>query len=673
MRSYRHRTLIWGCILLAATLSTHICAQTVVDERVLLNDPDQLLEISREGGKAVLVTSIADLESRHVRESPANVTIITARQIQAAGARTLYEALQMVPGLSFGRDADDVIGVGIHGNWAEEGKCLFMLNGSQLNENDFGTYAIGDRIPISNVDRIEVIMGPGTVIHGSYAALGVVNIVTRNADQGTGARANVQTGFSENDFTRTTATVSGSHRLDRDREISYMTSYTRGRRSNALRLLPDSTLLNFADSTAVQASTFLFNYRWKNFKASMTYLEETFRVSYAAYSVQFRDVIFGLGCKKRLSQKLDLTWSVNHADQLPWYYVNTGEPDRLGRNTNNRRTSATGSFGFKPAKWFSSRIGIMGYTQRSTFYERSENSTFRKNDERAIGMNDGAAFAEVAVFGKPGMLIAGCRLEANNLAGEFFAPRFAYTKSIGNLHVKALWGRGFRTPTIMNLNYGPDNRTLSVEYVTTTEGEIGYSIGKTATLTANGYQTRSTDPIVHTYSDSTGGNYMNGNAVGTHGLDLRLSWETKRTTVLASYGFNQPLNAMAPPEAELPDSSSNSVTGLPEQRGSLVIAFDVNPSFTLRANANYRGEVWSHRAAGSLNNEPSLFAWPAELIINAGLTWRPKASMRLAVDIGCRNITDTQRTILGPVRTDTTPFALSGREYTLGITYKFIQ
>lgn len=673
MRSYKHRTLFWVSILLTASLSTHVCAQSVVDERVLLNDPDQLLEISRDGGKAVLLTSIADQESRPVRESPANVTIITSRQIQAAGARTLYEALQLIPGISFGRDADDVIGIGIHGNWAEEGKCLFMLNGSQLNENDLGTYAIGDRIPISNVDRIEVVISPGSMIHGGYASLGVINIVTRSADQGTGARANVQTGFSNNDLTRTTTTVSGSHRLDRDREISYMTSYTRGKRSNALRLMPDSTRLDLADSTAIQASTFQFNYRWKNFKASMTYLEETFRVSDAAYSIQMRDVIFGIEYKKQLSQRMDLSWNVNHTDQLPWYYLNTGETDRLNRNTNNQRTSATGSIGFKPAEWFTGRIGISGYTQLSTFYQRNEHSTFRMNGARAIRMNDGAVFAELAVFGKPGTLTAGCRFEANDLVGDFFAPRFAYTKVIGNFHVKALWGRGFRAPTVMNLNNWSENGPVSLEYVTTTEGELGYRIGKSTTLTANGYQTRFTDPILHSYRDSLGSSYLNGSITGRFGLDLRFSWETKRTTVLASYGFNRPMNASAPSEVELPDSSSNGITALPEQRGSLVIAVDASPSFTLRANANYRGEVWSYGATGQINDQLSLIAWPAELTVNAGLTWRPKASMRLAVDIGCRNITDTRRTLIGPVRNDTTPFALNGREYTFGITYKFIQ
>ena len=673
MVHYRHRTLFWSFMLLALSVSTQVCAQTVVDERVLLNDPQQLLEISHEGGKAVVVTTLADMESRNVRGSPANITIITARQIQAAGARTLYEALQLIPGISFGRDAEDVIGISLHGNWAEEGKCLFMLNGSQLNENDFGTYSISDRIPLSYVDRIEVIMGPGSVIHGGYAALGVINIITRTGDQGTGTRANVQTGFSANDLTRTTTTVSGSHRLDRDREISYMTSHTRGRRSNAIRLPPDSTLLNFADSTDIQSSAFQFNYRWKNLKATMTYLEETFRVSDVAYSVQFRDIIFGLEYKKRLRQKLDLQWSVNHMDQLPWYAVNTADPDRLGRNTNNQRTSASASIGLKPSKWFSGRIGISGYTQRSTFYQRSESATFRMNDERAITTNDGAVFAELSVFGKPGMLTAGCRFEANDLAGEAFAPRFAYTKAIGNLHVKALWGTGFRTPTVMNLNYAPGNGAVSVEYVTTTEGEIGYRIGKTATFSVNAYQTQLSDPIVNAYSDSAGSRYMNGNASGRTGLDLRFSWETKRTTVLASYGSNRPMNALETPEAHLPDSTSDHVWGLPEQRGSLVVAFDLSPSFTIRANANYRGEVWSYQTSSVENKGTSLRAWPAEITVNSGITWKPKASTRLAVDIGCRNITDTQRTLVGPVRSDTRPFALNGREYTLGITYKFIQ
>ena len=134
-----------------------------------------------------------------------------------------------------------------------------------------------------------------------------------------------------------------------------------------MRLLPDSTLLNFADSTTMQSSTFQFNYRWRNFKASMLYMEESFAVSDASYSVQLRDILFGLEYKAKLNSKMDLFWKVNHADQLPWYYINTSDADRLASNTNNQRTSSTLTFSYKPAKWFTARLGAAGYHQNSVY------------------------------------------------------------------------------------------------------------------------------------------------------------------------------------------------------------------------------------------------------------------------------------------------------------------
>ncbi|MGV3636898.1 MAG: TonB-dependent receptor plug domain-containing protein, partial [Flavobacteriales bacterium] len=159
-------------------LGMQVAAQpTAAPERLIANDGEALLDQALDNDRRVVRADLAALGETDIRKAPVSITILSAEQIKASGARNLLEALQLVPGITFGRDVDDVIGIAIHGTWAEEGKCLFLLNGMQLNENDFGTYAIGNRIPLDNVERIEVISGPGSVLYGGYAALGVINII----------------------------------------------------------------------------------------------------------------------------------------------------------------------------------------------------------------------------------------------------------------------------------------------------------------------------------------------------------------------------------------------------------------------------------------------------------------------------------------------------------------
>ncbi len=642
------------------------------EERLLLSEAKTLLQAAQQQGRAQAITSIADMEGREVREAPAHVQVISARQIEASGARDLYDVLQLVPGITVARDVDDVIGVAVHGNWAIEGKCLFLLDGKQLNENDFGTYALGNRITLANVERVEVVLGPGSVLHGGYAALGVINIVTRNADHGTGSRAGVQLGHSNGALTRTSAHITGAHRLSRNQDITYLVSHTRGNRSNAQRVLADSTLLSFQDSTATHANTFHFNYRWKNLRASMHYMEETFRVSDAQYTVQLRDVVFGLEQKLRLGKTVELNWRLGHADQLPWYYINTTAPERLASNTSNQRSNGHVALSYKPKAWLALRIGLQGYRQHSEYQWNGPEAEFVMTGTPEAVMTDGAVFSEVGVNGKWGNLLGGYRFESNSLSGRFAAPRLAYTKRFGRFHAKAMWSKAFKTPTIMNLNYGPEEGSVSAEYVTTTEGELGVQLGKTTWITANAYHTVIDDPIVYVFDDATLDNYINRNSAGTEGFDLRINRESKTSVVLAGLGIYRPLGSTDLPEIQLPDSLSFAFEGLPNLQTFAAVSFDPIPALSVRARASYRSAMWSTQATAD-GSDTELAEWPSELIFNAGVGLRPDKSDRLIIDLGCNNLTDTARTLVNPMRNALTPFALNGRQWLLTLTYKFVQ
>jgi vitamin B12 transporter len=113
-----------------------------------------------------------------------NITIITAKEIEMMGAHTLVDVFANVPGIQ----ASDQGGPGtnndffIWGASSTGGHILIMLDGVTLNQ--MGTQFVDLRgIPIQNIERIEIVKGPGSSSWGS--ALGaVVNIVTKSPLEG---------------------------------------------------------------------------------------------------------------------------------------------------------------------------------------------------------------------------------------------------------------------------------------------------------------------------------------------------------------------------------------------------------------------------------------------------------------------------------------------------------
>lgn len=129
---------------------------------------------------------VASKVSTDPNKQPASVTVVSHEQLQLSGARTLNEALMAyVPGFFTVEDQDDTIAA-FRGLAADNNsKVMLLLNGHNLNAEWF--MGPPDAILNSNnfdwIERIEVIRGPGSVTLGQGALLGVINIITRKAEQ----------------------------------------------------------------------------------------------------------------------------------------------------------------------------------------------------------------------------------------------------------------------------------------------------------------------------------------------------------------------------------------------------------------------------------------------------------------------------------------------------------
>lgn len=128
--------------------------------------------------------------SESVDEAPASVSLVSAQELRAMRYPTLAEALRGTRGIFLSDDRGyQSLGIrgfsrpGSYGN-----RVLITLDGVPLNDDWVWSSYVGSdlRTDLEDIDRIEVVRGPGSVVYGTSAFSGVVNLVTRSKEVSTG-------------------------------------------------------------------------------------------------------------------------------------------------------------------------------------------------------------------------------------------------------------------------------------------------------------------------------------------------------------------------------------------------------------------------------------------------------------------------------------------------------
>jgi outer membrane receptor protein involved in Fe transport len=122
-----------------------------------------------------------------VVDTPSLVYVRTGGEIRDQGYRTLAEVLDSLPGMHPRYDRlyrySGVRGVSRPGDYSS--RLLLLLDGVRVNDAIYDSATGGPEFPVDVglIDRVEYIPGPGSVLYGSNAVLGVVNVITRSASQ----------------------------------------------------------------------------------------------------------------------------------------------------------------------------------------------------------------------------------------------------------------------------------------------------------------------------------------------------------------------------------------------------------------------------------------------------------------------------------------------------------
>ncbi len=160
---HRIRTTLLICLSLSSAARG---AETPEAVAPATNLPPVIVQASRAG--------------RTAAEMPANVTVVTADEIERSGHQNVLDVLQKLAGVPVKNFSDNpatataaLRGFGENAH----GRVLILVNGERLNNPDMSAPNLM-RIPVHSVKRVEVIRGPQTVLYGDFAEAGVINIIT---------------------------------------------------------------------------------------------------------------------------------------------------------------------------------------------------------------------------------------------------------------------------------------------------------------------------------------------------------------------------------------------------------------------------------------------------------------------------------------------------------------
>ncbi len=609
-----------------------------------------------------LKTDVASRLDFTAREAPGIVTVITREEIINSGARSLVDVLRLVPGLDFGVDVESNLGLGVRGNWAHEGKILVLVDGQRYNESFLGTAQL-ERISPEQVERIEIIRGPGSAVYGGFAELGVIKITTRSARSIGGTEAALAYGYMARTYGDKSANLAFGRTFE-NFELSSQLYAADMNRSD--RRYTDFNGGSYSMEHASEIHSRNLNIGLKNQGLNVRLIADLHRTTqrdgYATGILprpmdrDFNAYFAEVNREFAVGEKLTVTPAFNYSYQQPYNGYDAviyprDKSSYFSKGTVTSEYSASERTKFSGGLEMSQDKAVLANTTPAGYY-------YFKNGKDHITYTNTAVFAEGVSEYPIGMLSAGARYDKNEGFDPAFSPRLAWTKVFGRLHMKAIYSRAFRAPGIDNLVANPD---LKPERTTVGEFETGYKFTDAFFLSGNLYSMRIKDPIVF-YVENSVQKYGNYGRTGTDGFELtaRLKKDWGYCDFSYSY-YTAPDNGVAFYNA----GGGDTMLAFARDKFALNSSLKLFPGFSANPSAVYYAGRHGYYAAGLTKRFDNV------LLANLNLVFKDLLNGRLELDLGVFDIFNSGYSFLQPYDGGHAPLPGSSREVRTRLAYKF--
>ena len=612
---------------------------------------------------------VASIKPLSGRESPSIISLITEEEIKKSGARDLMDVLNLVPGFDFGVDVEGVVGIGMRGNWAHEGKILLLLDGQEMNETLFGTTQFGNHFSVDQIKKIEIIRGPGSAIYGGYAEYGVINIVTKNGKDLNGISLSGTYGQMKGDYARRNVNLSMGKKFG-DLQLSLSAFMGQGNRSDQdFTDFYDSTY-NMAGNSKLNPTNINFGLNYKGLSVRYI-LDNYFTTTGDGYDVvktpsqqEFNSSFAEIKYNFKLGEKFTITPRVNYKQQTPWKTLADSITDEYHKVVNRYTGNLTFSYNVNR------KINVIfGGEVYSDFAKDKVDSSFFTNGKKNVNYLNTAAFAQSVVKLRLINIILGARFDNHSAYGNAFVPRVGLTKRIDNFHFKLLYSSAFRAPTIENINLR-DSTGIKPENTSVAELEVGYEIRRNSIITINFFDINTKNAIAYYYNDSTNTDaYHNIGQTGSRGVELEYKFKERWGFINLNYAFYTVAGKNKIADYEVPDNK-NVLLAFPSHKINLGTGFNITRNFSINPSVSFRGERYGYTSIDTLG-AGVIEKFSPMVLANIFLRYENLFMKGLDLGIGVYDLFDQRVKYIQPYNSYHAPLPGPSREFVVKLAYTF--
>jgi vitamin B12 transporter len=458
---------------------------------------------------------------------PTRVTVITAADLEAAGYTSVAAALEGLAGLSVARTSGPGSATSLFVRGGESDYVKVLVDGVALNEPG-GAYDFA-HLTTDNLDRIEIVRGPTSVLYGSDAVAGVVHLVTRSG--GSRYAGHVRGGSSgtvEGDIEiaggqdgASYALAGGWRRADGPYAVN--SGYENTSVAGRLSIRP-------AAATSADFTIRLVNatYRYPTDGAGNVVDTNQHQLT--------RTTTLGLTLGRRLHERVAAHLALrSHAVGGGLQDAQDGPADTLGAFAYRSQRELDRRLVDLWADWRAA-AGLTVTAGGAYEHQRDRSTDEGRGDFGAygsatdVGRHNWAGYAEAALARGPVTVTVGGRLDRNERFGTFATWRAgASALTAVGLRAFASAGTGFKEPTVFEQfggSYVVGNPALTPER--TVSWEVGLEqtlLGSRVRLSAGWFGQRFRDLIQYAFSPVTpdGANYVNVAAADADGAELEVA------------------------------------------------------------------------------------------------------------------------------------------------------
>ncbi|MBN2021050.1 MAG: TonB-dependent receptor [Sedimentisphaerales bacterium] len=521
------------CIAGAAAQATTAGEQPVEKEEIFDLSIEELMDVD---------VTTASKKSEPLYEAPGIMTVVSREEIETYGDRDLHQLLQRQPSV-YTRDdfvyADN--GAGFRGDMSTvaEMHTLVLMNGRPIRESAQGhNVNMYKTFPLTTLGSVEMIRGPGSVLYGSNAFTGVVNMKTRIPQHD---EFSVSTMGGSYGYYNTNVTAGG-----KSEDFGYIAGLQfagqqgyRYKMTDALGAYGEDNKQyeSYSTATRVEYGNFSFDGFWSDLDAFalgvLPFWSNPHKI------IRNRKLFLNAGYKipmhERVNLELNLTYNMQE-NRLTSY-----RPELIATNTSDILGEAT--LFVNPTD--NSNI-VLGYLQEQRSNYHPDGNYLLGGDTyqsiRSYRHEPKSFYAQGDYkFDKHLKLIAGTQWNESSFGFSDWISRFGVIITpVDKWGIKLLRGEAFRAPVTLETDlYDPGiligNKDLEPEQITTYDAQLFYHDEKTYAAVTY-FQSKIDKLIIYDTSDPNQMTYMNGGTQRFHGIEFEAKrFLTPNWHILCSY------------------------------------------------------------------------------------------------------------------------------------------